>query len=99
MSCGVGCGRGSDPALLWLRRGLAATVPIGLQTWERNLHMPRVRPQKPKSQRNKIKILQGSSCHGSAVMNQTRIHEDVDLIPGLAQWVKGSGVAMNYDVG
>ena len=29
-----------------------------------------------------------SSCRGSAVMNTTSIHEDVGLIPGLAQWVK-----------
>ena len=28
------------------------------------------------------------SHHGSAVMNLTSIHEDADLIPGLAQWVK-----------
>ena len=35
-----------------------------------------------------IKILPGSSCHGSAVTNLTRIHEDTGLVPGLAQWVK-----------
>ena len=29
----------------------------------------------------------GSHC-GSAVMNLTRIHEDVGSIPGLAQWVR-----------
>ena len=28
------------------------------------------------------------SRRGSAAKNPTRIHEDVDLIPGLAQWVK-----------
>ena len=30
----------------------------------------------------------GSSHCGSAKMNPTNIQEDVDLIPGLAQWVK-----------
>ena len=30
----------------------------------------------------------GSSYSGSAVMSPTCIHEDVGLIPGLAQWVK-----------
>ena len=29
-----------------------------------------------------------SSCHRSTLMNGTSIHEDMDLIPGLAQWDK-----------
>ena len=34
MSCGVGCRRGLDPALLWLWRGRVAAAPIGLLAWE-----------------------------------------------------------------
>jgi len=34
VSCGVGCRHGSDPALLWLWRRLAATAPIGPLAWE-----------------------------------------------------------------
>ena len=33
------------------------------------------------------------------LMNPTRNHEVVGLIPGLAQWVKESGVAMSCGVG
>ena len=35
-----------------------------------------------------IKTVHGSFHHGSVVMNLTSIHEDIGLIPGLAQWVK-----------
>ena len=37
---------------------------------------------------SKLKIKEGCSCHGSAVMNPTRIFVDEGSIPGLAQWVK-----------
>ena len=34
VSCGVGCRRGSDPALLWLWRRPEATAPIRPLAWE-----------------------------------------------------------------
>ena len=38
--------------------------------------------------KTEIIIAPWSSCRGSAVKNVTSIHEDIGLIPGLAQWVK-----------
>jgi len=34
VSCGVGCRRGSDPALLWLWRRPVAVAPIQPLAWE-----------------------------------------------------------------
>ena len=34
VSCGVGCRRGSDPALLWILRRSAATAPVRPLAWE-----------------------------------------------------------------
>ena len=35
-----------------------------------------------------LKVKNGSSHRGTVEMNPIRNHEDVGLIPGLAQWVK-----------
>ena len=39
------------------------------------------------SKEAKIKMTQGSSCHGAVEANSNRNHEVAGSIPGLAQWV------------
>ena len=63
MSCGVGCRRGSDPALLWLWRRAVATAPIGPLAWEPP-HAVGAAQEIAKRQKRKKK---GSSCCGAVV--------------------------------
>jgi len=61
VSCGVGCRRGSDPALLWLWRRPVATAPIGPLAWEppyaagaaQEIATTKDKRQKKKKKRNK----------------------------------------------
>ena len=47
-----------------------------------------------------VKRLWNRSTHcDSVVMNLTSTHEDIGLIPGLAQWVKGSSIAISCSIG
>ena len=80
----MGCRRGSDPALLWLWRRLAAAAPIRPLAWE----LPYAVGAALKKKKKKKKKKRGSSYCGSVETNLTSIHEDVSSIPGLAQWVK-----------
>ena len=54
MSCGVGCRRGSDPALLWLWRRPVATAPIRPLAWEPPYAMGAAQ-EMAKRQKNKTK--------------------------------------------
>ena len=49
----------------------------------------------PKKKKNTVK----SSHRGSAVTNLTSIHEEAGSIPGLALWVKRSGIAVSCGIG
>ena len=86
MSCGVGCRRGSDPALLWLWRRLAATAPIRPLAWEPP-YATEVAQEMAKRPKKKKKFIFGVPLVAQQVKNPTSIHKDAGLIPGLAQWV------------
>ena len=49
--------------------------------------------------RKRLLITSGSYHCGSVVKDLTGIHGDMGWIPGLAQWIKGSSIAMSCGVG
>ena len=73
MSCGVGCRRGSDPALLWLWHRPVAAALIGPLGWEPPYAMGTAL-EKAKRQKNKE-----SECSSRGGMGS---------IPGPVRWVK-----------
>ena len=83
MSCGVGCRRGSDPALLWLWRRPAAKAVIRPLAWE----PPYAAGAAQEIAKRRKKKTSGSSRCSSVETNLISIHENVGLIPGLTQWV------------
>ena len=99
MSCGVGRRHGSDLALLWLWRRLAATALIRPLAWEppydagaaQEMAKRRKNKNKNKFKKNKKRtITLKPSGLGVPIVAQwltipTRNHEVAGLIPGLAQ--------------
>ena len=79
MSYGEGRKHGSDLALLWLWRGLAATALIQPLAWEP--------PYAASTALKKEVDCQSSHC-GTVETNPTRKYEVAGSITGLAQWIK-----------
>ena len=71
MSCGVGCRRCSDLALLWLWCRPVATAPIGLLAWEPPYAMGSA-PEMAKSQKKKKKLAT-TRCPGEVCFYQGMI--------------------------
>ena len=46
-----------------------------------------------------LQVGQGVPVVAQRVKNPTSIHKNAGLIPGLTQWVKGSGAAVSCSVG
>ena len=55
MSCGVGCSRGLDPALLWLCHRLVATAPIRPLAWAPSYAMGVAQEMAKDKKQNKTK--------------------------------------------
>ena len=72
MSCGVGCRRSLDPALLWLWRRPATTAPIRPLAWEPP-HAAGAAQEMAKRQKKNLKQFK-------LIYNQPNTKMDIDTI-------------------
>ena len=95
MSCGVGRRLGSDLALLWLWRRLAAIAPIGPLVWEPPCAAgAALEKSKRQKRKEKKRNRHWSSHYGTMELAVSLEHQDKSLIISLAQWVKIPSIAM-----
>ena len=86
VSCGVGCRRGSDPALLWLWHRPAATAPITSLAWEPPYTEGEAQEMAKKKKKKNLSPLEAPIV--AQWKSPTRNHEVAGSIPGLDHWVK-----------
>ena len=84
---GVGRRHGSDPALLWLWRRLAATAPIRPLAWELPYAVGAAQEMAKRPKTNKKNKNIGVPVVVQWLTNPTRNHEVAGSVPALAQWV------------
>ena len=74
MSCGIGRRHDSDPTLVWLWCGLAASAPIQPLEWETSIGHIGAALKRPKKKKERERERE----------NPAIIHEDLSLIAGLS---------------
>ena len=92
MSCGVGCRRGSDPALLWLWCRLAAIAPIRPLAWEPPYAMGAAQ-EMAKRQKKKKKIISLFTDH-----NPVRRQLFILLYKFISENFEVQSDLLNYDL-
>ena len=114
LSCSVGHRHSSDPPLLWMWHRPAAVAPIRPLAWEPPYAVyVALKEQKDKKKKKSktdptkytfyknpaLKVKVGVPVVAQWLTNPPRNHEVSGSVPGLAQWVKGSGIAVSCGVG